>query len=233
MKTRNLLFTVVAIFCLSLSQNAFAEKQDRNVKGFDEIAFSISGELYITIGSEFKVTLEGDEDVLEKIKTEVDGDMLKIKKDRMFKRLKKKVNVYVTLPELEKLVVSGSGKVVTQSPVKAEDFAVVLSGSGTITVDNLIAENLKTVISGSGNIHIKGNGNANYVSSVISGSGDINLAGFNAKKGKVTISGSGDSKVNIENELKAVISGSGSVYYKGNPVINATSVGSGRIRELK
>ena len=48
-------------------------KETRNLSGFTKVNFGISGDLYINIGPEFKVVLEGEKSLLEEIETEVDG----------------------------------------------------------------------------------------------------------------------------------------------------------------
>ena len=45
----------------------------------------------------------------------------------------------------------------------------------------------------------------------------------------ITITGSGDVFTFVENSLIAFISGSGNIYLKGNPTINKTITGSGKI----
>ncbi|MBN2862245.1 MAG: DUF2807 domain-containing protein, partial [Bacteroidales bacterium] len=54
-------------------------KESRNLKGFSSISYGISGNLTVKIGPEFSVVLEGDEDDVERVLTEVSGDRLIIR----------------------------------------------------------------------------------------------------------------------------------------------------------
>ena len=229
MKAKSILIGLIAIFLLGTSQIALAEKEERNVDNFTKVAFSVSGEVYITIGKKYEVILEGDKDLLKILETNIDGDLLKIKRKRGH-RSNKKVIVYITMPELNSVIVSGSGKVITKNIVNVDKFKAVLSGSGKILVDDLIAKDTYATISGSGDIQFIGK--AETSSMVISGSGDIEAENLETEKAKVVISGSGSVKVYAKEDLKVTISGSGSVYFKGDPHINSTSVGSGRLKSL-
>ena len=64
----------------------------------------------------------------------------------------------------------------------------------------------------------------------ISGSGDFSGFDLNADNTEVSISGSGNVEVVSNSSIKAYVSGSGDVDYKGNPDKEDTKVsGSGRI----
>ena len=73
-------------FCNNCIHAGFAmdqsdEKETRNVKGFTKVSFGVSGNLYINIGPEFKVVLEGEKRFLDDIITEVSGGKLVIKNE--------------------------------------------------------------------------------------------------------------------------------------------------------
>lgn len=231
MKTKQFILGLATFLFLSISTQTFAEKQERKVDQFSQVAFSISGNVYISIGKKFEVILEGNQAFLEKVITEVDGSTLKIKKERNNQWKSEKVDVYITMPELEGVIVSGSGKVITKNEIKASHFRTILSGSGTIAINELAANDIKATISGSGSILLNGK-QCEKMNVVISGSGDVEAAELMADEAKVVISGSGNAEIFADKELNVVISGSGNVKYKGNPVIDAKSVGSGRIRAL-
>lgn len=129
-----------------------AEKETRNVSGFTEIGFGIAGNLYINFGPEFKVFLEGEKKVFEDIITEVSGRRLLIKKENWRLNMNEKVNVYITMPEIKGLGVSGSGKAEIKDAVKTENLNLSVSGSGKLYAHDLMVSNLECSISGSGEI---------------------------------------------------------------------------------
>ena len=114
--------------------------------------------------------------MLEDILTEVSGGKLVIKKenwDNWKMNWNEKVTVYITMPELKGLGVSGSGKAEIKDAVKTEDLDLSVSGSGKLYTNDIMVSNLGCSISGSGDIILGGNGNATKADISISGSGDL------------------------------------------------------------
>jgi len=224
--------SVIAAILLFVSSAMAQEKysETRNVSGFNEVAFAVPGEVYITIGEGFKVVLEGDKDFLSEIETKVVGGELEIKSEKWFHTGNQKVIVDITMPSLEGLSVSGSGKVVLNNALKGENLEVSVSGSGKVCLVDTELEKIECNISGSGSLLIEGEGSVEKLEIAISGSG--NYKGATTKVGTLdaSISGSGSCDCYVTGVLKAAISGSGSVYYSGNPKIDAAVSGSGKVK---
>jgi hypothetical protein len=206
-------------------------KETRNITGFTEIGFSIAGNLYIKTGNEFSFTIEGDKRYLEEVETVVRNGRLIIRNENNFRMFNnQRANVYITLPELKKLAVSGSGTAQVENSLKTGSLDLNVSGSGKIIMPELFAGKLSCSISGSGNIVMKGAGEIEQGDIVISGSG--NYSGNEAvfKTLEVGISGSGNCTCNVAESIDAKVSGSGNISYSGNPKINARVSGSGHVR---
>jgi len=233
MKKGIILSVVILAMVVStgFSANQSGEKETRNVSGFTKVSFAVSGNLYINIGPDFKVILEGDKDVLREILTEVSNGKLVIKKDNWRFNMNEKVTVYVTMPEITGLGVSGSGKAEIKDAVKSADMSLNVSGSGKLYTTNLVVSNLDCNISGSGDIMIGGNGSASKADISISGSGNYSGEQLKIGSADIHISGSGDCTCNVTESLKAGISGSGNINYFGNAAKVDTRVsGSGHVR---
>ena len=204
-------------------------KETRDVKGFTSVGFGIAGNLYIKIGPQFKVELEGEKGDLDEVITELSGERLQIKHDNWRFQFREKVTVYVTMSEIDGLGVSGSGKAEILDAVKGEDLDLSVSGSGNLFTSDLSVENLECHISGSGNIKL-GGGNAKDTEVSISGSGNFNGEMAKCETMEVHVSGSGNCTCQVTGSLEASVSGSGNVTYTGNPRIDARVSGSGRVR---
>ena len=64
----------------------------------------------------------------------------------------------------------------------------------------------------------------------VSGSGDISAYDLKAVSVYANIVGSGTIKITTSNKIKARVSGSGDIYYKGKPkYVDSKSIGSGDI----
>ncbi len=226
--TTALIFGLLSISAYAASDN---KKETRKVDAFDEIALSIPADLYLTQGSKTEVVIEADEDVLEKIITEVDGDMLKIKFEKWYTyKGIGEINVYVTTSDINKIVVSGSGDVIAKSAIKTDKIAFVISGSGSIMMSDLAVRDVYAIISGSGDIDISGKSIANELDAKVTGSGDFESTNLEFKEADLTITGSGSIRAFVSDELDATITGSGRIYYKGKPIIDANITGSGKIK---
>jgi hypothetical protein len=227
---RTIALAALVLLIVSAAQAQTAYTETRNVTGFDEIGFAVSGELYITIGEGYKVVLEGDKDYITEIETKVSGDRLDIKREKWYDTGNKKVTVRVTMPSLDGISVSGSGKVYVTNPLKGDELDIAVSGSGTINLTDVDIRDVECSISGSGNLLIAGSGSVGNLEINISGSGDYKGESASIGTLEARISGSGSCDCVVRDMLRASISGSGSIYYSGNPKIDAAISGSGKVR---
>ncbi len=205
-------------------------KETRDLSGFTKVGFGVAGDLYINFGSEFKVVLEGEKNYLDEIITEVSGGKLVIKKENWRFNMNERVTVYITMPELKGLGVSGSGRAEIKDEIKADKLDLSVSGSGKIITGNIVAANLDCGISGSGDIIIEGSGDAKSANISISGSGNYTGDNLEIGSAELSISGSGNCSCNVKETLRAHVSGSGNVRYSGNPKLDARVSGSGHVR---
>lgn len=214
----------------ALCQNT--SRETRDVKNFSRVSYGISGNLIVKIGPEFSVVLEGDSRDLREVLTDVSGDKLVIKQESWRFRFNNKVTVYITMPELKALGVSGSGNAEVADAVRSDNLDLSVSGSGKIRTSELDVEKLGCSISGSGNIYL-GSGNVGNNRISISGSGSFTGEGAKVEAMSASVSGSGNCTCYVTGSLHASISGSGNVTYKGNPSVDARVSGSGHVRSAR
>lgn len=234
---KKIIFLSALIFAVTVSVgfagNQSDVKETRNVSGFTKVSFGVAGNLYINIGPEFKVVLEGEKKYIDDVITEISGGKLVIKNENWKMnnwRMNEKVNVYITMPELAGLGVSGSGKAEVKDAVKTSDLGLNVSGSGKIYISDITVSNLSCGISGSGDIILSGSGSCSKAGISISGSGNYDGAPFKIGTAEIHISGSGNCSCNVTESLRASVSGSGNVTYEGNPKVDAHVSGSGKVR---
>jgi hypothetical protein len=232
MKNRIVFFTIL-IAGFFIASPVLAKDEMREVSPFSKISLRISAKVYLTQGEKQSVKIVADPKTLEEIITEVKDRTLQIRfpSDNIFKRWDPgKIEIFITVPEVDGLTLSGSGDIVSEN-INTRILDLVVSGSGNIKIEKLATEKVTASISGSGNINIKEGGVAEELKVRISGSGNVDARGFEAKKVEVQTSGSGNCSVISNGEIKARISGSGSVYYSGNPAIDSSVSGSGSVKE--
>lgn len=210
-KFSSLLFALILIGSL-----AFAQKSETRTPGsFSKVETGGSWDVIITKGSKDEIKLESSSLDLSKVITEVRGGKLEIKLEKGNYR-NVDLKVYITVRELESVGVSGSGSVKLMSDFGAREFALGSSGSGVIETKQINAERLVVGMSGSGEILI-GGGRVEELTIGQSGSGDYDGMDLVAQTVKIGKSGSGETSVTAEKSLTVGASGSGNVYYRGNP----------------
>jgi hypothetical protein len=223
-------FFVVSLAFLLISPAIYGQKEKREVLDFSKIAYSLPGTLEIVQSDKASLALEGDNEDLERIITKVEDNKLKIYTRKGSNGLGN-VKVYVSVVELSDLSIAGSGNVIVKSKLKTNDLDLELSGSGNLQCEELMAKEVDLDLAGSGNIFLGGVAE-NEVEINIAGSGDVNAENLKTKEAEVNIAGSGSVKIWVTDELESKIVGSGDVYYKGNPLVDAETMGSGSTKPI-
>jgi hypothetical protein len=207
-------------------------KETRNLPAFNALKLAMSADVYLSQGNQQSVQVEADKASQEYIETEIHGNALVVKnRDGHWNNLGH-IKIYITMPDITEIELSGSGTVESQTPIKSADLQITLSGSGNVKIHSLQAPVLKANITGSGDIYFSGENDQAELDATITGSGSIKAEEMKVANATVHITGSGSARVFVLKELETDITGSGSVLYKGNPIINAHSTGSGRTSSL-
>ena len=204
---------------------------NRSVGSYDGVALAGWFDVDLVDGKEGELILEGESNLLEYIITEVkDGRLnIKVKKGVNLKPSSWKDGIHITVPveSIDLVKLSGSGDIVGKTTIKTSNFKTSLSGSGDISLA-VACDAIDTSMSGSGDITLSGSTKDFEVS--ISGSGDIKAYDLEADNVDATISGSADIKVTANKMLRARVTGSGDISYRGNPAkVDTKATGSGDI----
>ncbi|MBS1738626.1 MAG: DUF2807 domain-containing protein [Bacteroidetes bacterium] len=184
--------------------------EQRNVANFYSIKVNGSSKVYVTQGLRYSVSAKAYENLLPIIETRVENGILIIGYKNNANVSNDNSEINITMPSLSSLELNGDGIISTIGSFNnINNFSVSLSGSGIINVNSATP--------------------TNYILN-ISGSGNINSFGVTSQNAVVNISGSGNASLSLTGSLKATISGSGNIYYKGDN-INVTSniTGSGKV----
>ncbi len=204
---------------------------ERTTGDYDGVAVSGWFDVDLVAGNEGEITLRGEENLLEYIITEVNNGKLVIKTEKgvnlKTSNWKSGIHITVSVEEISSVTMSGSGDIVGKTTLSADNFSTAMSGSGDITLD-LDTNSLSATMSGSGDMSLSGK--TTDFKATISGSGDIEAYSLDADHVNATISGSADIQVTAKESIKARVSGSGDISYRGNPKkIDTKTSGSGDI----
>jgi len=213
--------------------NAQQKTEDRHLSGFHALDVGGPYDVTLTQGNTESVRVEAPEDIIGHVTTEVENGVLKIYDKRhnfhwgdLFGH-HQKILVYVTIKDVNSIVVSGSGDVTFRNGLHADKMNLHVSGSGDVDGE-LEVKNLETSISGSGDVKLTGHAETSAVR--VSGSGDYSARGLITVNTDVHVSGSGDAKIYASNKVDASVSGSGDISYSGHPKnVYKSKSGSGDI----
>jgi Putative auto-transporter adhesin, head GIN domain len=207
------------------------ERTTRDVKDFKSIDLATSANVFVKQGTAFKVEVEAQKNIAEVFETVVEDGVLKLKtKKGIWNLTYEKLNVYVEMPTVETLEISGSGDMMVETALSGDKMRLHISGSGNILAEKgVIVKALEIGLSGSGDVKASGI-SASELSTEITGSGGLELTGT-ADKANYSISGSGDiSAKNVKSKtVEAHISGSGSISCHADESLDAHASGSGDI----
>jgi len=200
----------------------------KNVGSFEKIGVSGEFDIYLVKGKEGHLDIKIEENLLPYLVTEVDNGQLKIKwKNGTSISTRKGIVITVQFESINSVVLTGSGDIVSKDLIKADHFKATISGSGDLDLE-VESNSLRAAVSGSGDIVLKGS--TKSFEAAVAGSGDISAFHLKSDNAEIKVSGSGDVELTVQKELKARVSGSGDISYKGNPKIQDIKVsGSGDV----
>ncbi len=189
-------------------------------------------DLYIIQDSVVSLKLEGGENLLPYINTDVSGNVLEINSDNkcgFFRDYNMPLTAYLTLPNIEQIELLGQGDVansetLTYSNLEIDARAATGSVNLTLNADNL------AVRQHSGVADFTINGAASNAYFYTLGNGWMFCNGLVAKDVHVNHSGSGDVFVHASNSLLVELTGTGNLHYYGNPNVTVSvQSGSGKL----
>lgn len=213
----------------SISGEGEVVKQEISLASFSGIDLGFNGDVILTQGSVQKVVVEGQQNIIDNIKRDVSDGKWRISFVESVKDAKP-VKVYITVPRLDYIGLSGSGTITNTGKFAGlGDVDIAVSGSGDIAF-NYDGVDSNVRVSGSGKIELSGS--TKTLDVAISGSGDIMAKELVSAECEIHISGSGDAAVYVNGELETHISGSGDVRYRGDASVKARISGSGEVVKL-
>ncbi|WP_299391518.1 head GIN domain-containing protein [uncultured Gelidibacter sp.] len=202
----------------------------RSTADYEAVSFAGPFDYVLVAGTEGEIVLEGEENLLEHIITEVKNGTLVVKTDNKVNLQTTRNNtIKITVPfkDLNAVALAGSGNLWTEHKISGKNLKVSLAGSGDAKLD-VAATNTKVNVAGSGELELTGKTIKLEVD--LAGSGEFKGFHLETDDADVTVAGSGSIDLVCHGHLKARVTGSGDIRYNGNPKTEDTKVtGSGSI----
>lgn len=213
MKKFALLFLLLPILAAGCHHGMRAEvrgsgkrvMEKRNVTPFTAISTEGAFDIEVTCQKELAVEVEGDDNILSLVTAEVSNNVLRLRNTKNYSA-NEPVKFRISVPNLDHLIAEGAGHIEVKG-LKNEKFEIDAEGAPTINVA----------------------GNTKLVDIESSGAGKIDTHNLHAQRGVVDSKGVSRIDLDVADQLDVTVSGPSSVYYKGDPQVNKTINGPGKV----
>jgi len=204
------LLTVLAAGChgkfmSQIKGSGKRELQKRDVASFTSISTEGAFTIEVTCQKNQSLEVEGDDNVLEYVTTEVSSNILRLKNTKNYST-SEPVKFRISVPNLEGLSVNGAGHVDIKG-MNNDKFEIDTNGAATIVVA----------------------GTTKLIDVGANGAGKIDAENLHAARGVVESKGVVRVDLDVTNQLDVTVSGPSTVTYKGDPVVNKTIHGPGKV----
>jgi len=181
--------------------------QKREVPTFTSISTEGAFDIEVVVQKTQSIEIEGDDNIVPLVSTNVSGDKLTIKGDSSFS-VGEPVRIRISVSELVAVDASGAGKFEV-SGLKNDKFEIGCNGAATVKVS----------------------GSTKTLDIDVNGAAKIDAQGLHAAS--VMVDSKGVSKVDVDasDKLDVTISGPSVVTYKGDPTVNKTINGPGKVEK--
>lgn len=188
-----------------LSGSGKRELQKRTVAPFTSISTNGAFTIEVTCQKDQSLEVEGDDNVLEYVTSEVSGNILRLDNSKNYST-NEPVKFRISVPNLEGLSVNGAGHVEIKN-LNNDKFEIDTNGAATIVAS----------------------GRTKLIDVGANGAGKVDALNLHAARGVVDTRGVARVDVDVKDQLDITIQGPATVSYKGDPVVNKTIHGPGKI----
>lgn len=179
--------------------------EKRQVAPFTSITTEGAFNIEVACQKDLGLEVEGDDNVLEYVKTEVTNDVLRLRSTKGYST-NEPVKIKISVPNLEGLSVSGAGKIDIKG-MKNDKFEIDSNGAPAIVVS----------------------GTTKMIDINTNGAGKIDTHNLHAARGVVESNGVSRVDLDVAEELDVTVSGPSSVFYRGDPRVTKNIRGPGKV----
>ena len=214
----------------SLASNAVSD--DRKIGDFKRLVAGSAMNITATIGPKTKLVIRAPKDVLDRIRTRVDGDTLTIDVEGEI-NIDGQIGVELQTPNLVAARISGASEL-NLTGLKEASFEVEGTGASQVNVEGT-ATRLKANFSGASHFAWTGlaaesvdislvgasvanlTGKTNTIRWEATGASEINADELESKDTVITAMGASKARLNVKKSLKGEATGASEISYTGSP----------------
>jgi hypothetical protein len=199
------ILVAVALAVRSGHGEGVAVTEYRGLAPFATVELAGENSVTVRVGSAQSVAVTAADELIDRVTTTVRGGRLVIANAGSFTTATP-MTVTVSVPSLDRVVLSGSGTVTVEG-VTGTDFVADLSGTGTLAAS----------------------GNVERLTAVLSDTGTVDLERLIAHDAIARMDGTGVINVHATSTLDATLTGTGSIIYAGSPTVTTHNTGTGAV----
>ena len=185
------------------------ERQKREVASFTSIKTNGAFTIEVTCQKDQSLEVEGDDNILNLVTTEVRNNMLQLSNKEDYST-DEPIKIKISVPNLEAISANGAGKIDVKG-INNEKFEIDVEGAPNITAS----------------------GTTKLVDIDTNGAGSINSNNLRATRAVVKSNGVAKIEVDVDEQLDVTVNGPSSVTYKGDPVVNKSVNGPGKVERRR
>ena len=209
------LFVLVPLLTASCHHRGMADVQGsgkrqtekRQVAPFTSISTEGAFDIEVVCQKELSIEVEGDDNILPLVSSEVSGNVLHLRPTRNYS-VSEAPKFKITVPNLEAISATGAGRIQI-SGMNNEKFQISSDGAPAITAS----------------------GTTKMIGIDTNGAAKIDTHNLRATHAIVDSKGVSKVDLGVADKLDVNVSGPSRVTYKGDPVINKTIHGPGKVEK--
>lgn len=174
----------------TISGNGNIIKKERDVPPFTSINVRNGWDVILTQGEKHSMLIEADENIIPELVTEVENGVLNIY-SKSSTRNTKRQRIHLTVKSLTKIKASGGADVSARTTIKADKFAVNLSGGSDLEQFTLNAHSFTGRFSGGSDATITFTSIQDISINAVGGS-DVDLKGITGENCQINMKGGSD-----------------------------------------
>jgi hypothetical protein len=183
------------------------ERQKREVPSFTSISTAGAFQIEIVCQKDLGVEVEGDDNVLPYVSSEVRDNQLRLTNNKSYST-DEPVKFKISVPNIEAFSTDGAGKVQITG-VNNDKIQIFSNGASVITVS----------------------GSTKMVGIDTNGASKIDTHNLRATRAVVDSKGVSRVDIGVSEQLDVTVSGPSQVTYRGDPVVNKTVHGPGKVEK--
>ncbi len=201
--------------------------ENRSVGSFTAISAAGDFDVEVKIGSETKLVVEADDNIMKYIETRVSGNVLKIRTEGMHNYRDVHMKIYITTPTLTKVYASATAQVDVLDLLKSDNRLTFNASSSADIQAEVETPEVEAEASSAGTVKLRGR-TRTFRAEASSGA-KIRSYDLLSENTKASVSSGATAQVYASVNLDAQASSGGDIGYRGGAAVSKSESSGGSV----